>query len=156
MSLLNTLIRFLTRKAQSAVVNKVIEKKMEKVMVNAQIRGFLSSVLQILLLEDEAQSAASLVPFLHKSLLSQDGKTLNASVRDFGFKKDRGNAVFYKVPVDVVKTEKVQEGLNGEEGTVWKYFIARKDENTGMPAPMKIFVPKDTSEQPKICYLGNL
>ncbi|MFN7133176.1 MAG: hypothetical protein ACK4N5_13945, partial [Myxococcales bacterium] len=58
----------------------------------------LNGFMQALLLENQDQSAKECMKWVHKSLLSKDGRDLSPDLRRFGHKKAHENAKFYDVP----------------------------------------------------------
>lgn len=117
----------------------------------------LNNFLKALQNGDEAARLKAALPLLHRSLLSEDGNGLEASVR-FQFKKASQNAGNYASPVNVTNVKAkgaitLGEGTdNPEKGRIEQYFIAKK--GSGPAAPVTIFFPENGA--PKIYYMGSL
>jgi hypothetical protein len=116
-----------------------------------QAQQLLTEFLQAL----QTGEARAVVPFLHRSLLTNDGGDIESSVR-LQFKKASQNAKLYATPADVTRvrskgTITIGEGGNPEKGRVEDYFLAKKQ---GAPAPVTIFFPENGA--PKIYYMGSL
>jgi type II secretory pathway pseudopilin PulG len=122
---------------------------------NPQAAQLLSQFLQALQNGDDAARERAVLPFLHRSLLSDNGQALDSSVR-IQFKKASQNAKLYATPADVTRvrskgTITIGEGGNPEKGRVEDYFLAKKN---GAPAPITIFFPENGA--PKVYYMGSL
>lgn len=109
---------------------------------------------------DYDAAAKAAVPYLHKSVLSADGKDVSMDLRQFSFKKAWQNAKFYAQPVKITRIRKTTISAIGyaesaEKGKVTDYFVGKKEGVNGMPAPVKIFFPADGGA-PKISYVGSL
>jgi hypothetical protein len=108
----------------------------------------------------DEESAKATLPLVHKSLLNPAKDDLSQDLRRFSFKKAHDNAKFYAAPVKVTRVRSTGITAIGfkqtaEAGSVVDYFIAKKDGVSGMPAPVRIFFPKDGGA-PKIAYMGSL
>ena len=82
------------------------------------------------------------------SLLSQDCKSIATDVKPYSLKKDFENAKFYKKPVVITRVQLINDDSDGYgptmiTGKVYKIWIAKKEGVNGMPAPVKIIVPKN-------------
>ncbi len=120
----------------------------------------LNPFVEALLIPDATASAQALLPLLHSSLKSSDGKSLTSLVEQFSFQKARKDVGFYKSPVEIARENKLNQssinlGSAPETGALVDYYIARKDPKTGLPAPVRIFFPADGSKA-VITYIGNL
>lgn len=116
--------------------------------------------MDALRIADEDASAKATLPLVHKSLLNPAKDDLSQDLRRFSFKKAHDNAKFYAAPVKVTRVRKTGITAIGfkqtaEAGSVVDYFVAKKDGVNGMPAPVRIFFPKDGGA-PKIAYMGSL
>jgi hypothetical protein len=90
--------------------------------------------------------AASLV---HKSKLDPTGAQLNADSLRFAFKKAFENAKLYEPKITrVVLTGTTAVGFKetASKGKLYKYFVAKKEGVTGMPAPIQVFFPEGGGE----------
>ncbi len=122
----------------------------------ALLNGFMSA----LAVADEKASAKATLPFVHRSLKNAAGDDLSADLRRFSFKKAHDGSKFYAAPVKITRVRPTNTTAIGfketaEAGRVDDYFIAKKEGVNGMPAPVKIFFPKDGSE-PRISYMGSI
>lgn len=120
----------------------------------------LNDFLKALLIEDFNQSAKAVMPFVHKSLLNNNGDNLTQDLLNFSFKKAHSNAKFYTNPVNITRiretsTTAIGFGNTAEAGKVVDYFIGKKSGVAGMPAPVKVFFPANGGA-PKISYMGSL
>lgn len=111
-------------------------------------------------IEDEAKRLEAVIPLLHKSLLTDDGKDLKPDVKRFSYGKACTNAKFYKQPAEVTDAHKGTEskvgfGKTAEKGRADKYFVAKKDGVAGRPAPLHVFWPSDGGA-PKLINIGSL
>jgi len=107
------------------------------------------------------QGAQVVVPYIHTSLQSPLGK-MSKDTYQFQYKKAHGNAKFYMYPVRIVRTRSMQLSSIGyvsdgtyEKGRKVKYFLARKNSATGLPASLEVFFPQNGG-RPSISYMGNL
>jgi hypothetical protein len=117
--------------------------------------------MQALTSPTEEQAAIAVLPYVHKSLKNSARTALNSDVRQFSFHKAYIGAKFYAIPVVVTRIRQ-NEGTTGigygdqaERGHIADYFIGRRDDSTGMPAPVAVFFP-DSGASPKISYMGSL
>mgnify|MGYP003966049111 CR=1 FL=1 len=132
----------------------------EDVKPDPKAEELLNKFMTALLVEDEAASAKAVMSLVHKSLLSNDKSDLSPDLRRFSFKKAHGGAGHYTSPVKITRVRKTGITAIGfketaEAGAVYDYFISKKEGVTGMPAPVKVFFPKDGGEL-KISYMGSL
>ena len=109
---------------------------------------------------DEEAAARAVLPYLHRSLMDATGANLTTDVRQFSFKKAFGAAPLYASPVKVtrVRPNNVTEigfGPTAERGRSVDYFVAKRDGQPGMPAPVTVFFPA-SGGPPKVTYLGSL
>ena len=119
--------------------------------------SLLNNLLKALQSGDAAARVQASLPLLHRTLLSADGRDLEASVKA-QFKKASQNAGNYAQPVQVTRVQAkgaitLGEGTdNPEKGRVEQYFITKK--GSGPTAPVTIFFPDNGA--PKIYYMGSL
>ena len=116
--------------------------------------------LTALAIEDAAKRLEAVIPLLHKTLLTEDGKDLTPDVKRFSYNKACTNAKFYKQPAQVTEVHKGMEGTVGfgktaEKGRADKYFVAKKEGVAGRPAPLHVFWPSDGGA-PKLINIGSL
>lgn len=109
---------------------------------------------------DEDAAAHALLPYVHRSLLDASGGQLTTDVRQFSFKKAFGAAQLYVVPVKITRVRPsnvtaIGFGPTAERGRSIDYFVAKRDGQPGMPAPVTVFFP-DSGGPPKVTYLGSL
>jgi hypothetical protein len=109
---------------------------------------------------DEDAAVRAIVPYVHRSLLDATGAQLTTDVRQFSFKKAFGAAPLYGVPVKVTRTRPsnvtaIGFGATAERGRSVDYFVAKRDGQPGMPAPVTVFFP-ESGGAPKVSYLGSL
>lgn len=119
----------------------------------------LNSLLKALMLEDEGQRLAAVLPLVHKSLITRDGKDLERSVKDFSYKKASAGARLYAFPVEITEVHKGNSLTIGfketaETGRVDKYFLAKRSGVAGRPAPIHVFW--DSQGKPKVTNMGSL
>ena len=113
-----------------------------------------------LAIEDEAKRLEAVIPLLHKTLLTEDGKDLTPDVKRFSYRKACTDAKLYKQPAQVTEVHKGTEhtagfGKQAEKGRADKYFVAKKDDVPGRPAPLHVFWPSDGGA-PKLISIGSL
>ena len=120
----------------------------------------LNQFMTALLIKDDSERLAAVLPCVHKSLLDNDGTDLAPTVKDFSYKKAVMNVALYQVPVRVTRVAKgkntaVGHGNSAESGRTDRYFVAKREGVTGLPAPIHVFFPKD-GIKPKIVNMGSL
>lgn len=128
--------------------------------VDKRAEVLLNDFMKSLLIQDSDASAKACLKCVHKSLINSSGDNLTKDLRDFSFKKAHSNAKFYANPVKITRVRKNKVTAigfkeTGENGTEYSYFISKKEDVNGMPAPVNIFFPADGSA-PKISYMGSL
>lgn len=124
------------------------------------ITDLLNATMTALLIEDEAESAKAILLYVHKSLKKAGGAELTTDVRQFSFKKAHDNAKFYAFPVQVTRAREnavtgIGFGDTAEMGRTEDHFLAKKEGQAGLPAPMTVFIPA-SGGPPKVSYLGSL
>lgn len=120
----------------------------------------LNDFMTALLISESNASAKECLKHVHKSLKNDAQTDLTSDLRRFSFKKAHDNARFYQVPVKITRVRPknitaIGFGKTAEKGKVVDYFIAKKEGENGMPAPVSIFFPEGSGE-PKISYMGSL
>ena len=120
----------------------------------------INEFMVALSIEDEAERLEAVIPLVHKSLLTSDGKDLDGNTKDFSYKKAYQNVKFYAYPAEITEA-RLGEPLTigweetAEKGRLDRYFIDKKEGINGMPAPIQVFWPEDGGE-PSIYYMGSL
>jgi CBS-domain-containing membrane protein len=132
---------------------------LEKTAADERGIKLLNELLNALSITDDEARLKAVVPLVHKSLLTPDGKDLDNDVKPFSYKKACQNVGFYKNPVKVkyvLKGNTMTVGFQetAENGRADRYFIEKKDGVPGMPAPIHIFWPTSGGE-PKIINMGS-
>jgi hypothetical protein len=135
-------------------------KAIEKIKPDARGTALVNSLLEALLLDDRDVRIARLLPLVHMSLLSKDRRDLTWDIKEFSFKKASANAKFYKFPVEIFEVHKGNEVTIGfketaERGRFTKYFVQKKSQQMGRPAPITLFWPLDGGA-PKVVDFGSL
>ena len=116
--------------------------------------------LKACLIEDPKARLEAVIPLLHKSMLSKDGKDLDRNVKEFSYAKACGGAKFYAIPVEIYEVHKGNVTTVGfketaERGRSDKYFVSKKAGQPGRPAPLHVFWPEGGGE-PKLINIGSL
>lgn len=119
----------------------------------------LNQLLQGLLLADPNARLQAVLPLVHKSMLTPDGKDLDRNTKEFSYKKAAQGAQFYALPVEIYEVHQGNVTTIGfketaETGRTDKYFLAKKSGIPGRPAPIHIFW--DTQGKPKVVNMGSL
>lgn len=132
----------------------------EKIAPDERGIKLLNEFLTALAIPDEETRLKAVVPLVHKSLLTSDGRDLDNDTKPFSYKKACQNVQFYCNPVKikyVLKGNTMTVGFQetAEKGRVDRYFVEKKDGVPGMPAPIHIFWPSSGGE-PKIINMGSL
>jgi len=132
----------------------------EKISPDPKGIDLLNSLLAALSIEDEEKRLNAVIPLVHKSLLTSDGKDLDNDIKPYSYKKAYENAGCYKQPVEIYEVHKgntttIGYGPTAEKGRTDKYFINKKEGVAGRPAPIHIFWPADGGD-PKVVNMGSL
>ncbi len=132
----------------------------EKIAPDEKAIDLLDRFLAALSIEDAEKRLEAVIPLVHKSLLTADGKDLDNDIKPYSYKKAYENVGCYKQPVEIYEVHKgntytVGYGPTAEKGRTDKYFINKKEGVAGRPAPIHIFWPSDGGE-PKIINMGSL
>ena len=142
------------------VIVSVPGSAVEKIKPDEHGITLVNALMNALLVDDIDLRIAKVMPLVHKSLLSRDGKSLDPDIRDFSFKKASANVKFYKVPIQIYEVHNGNEVTIGwketaERGRFTKYFVQKKSKQLGRPAPITLFWPLDGGE-PKVVDFGSL
>jgi len=134
-------------------------RAVEKIEPDPAAEALLNQLLQALQIEDPDKRLAAVIPLVHKSLLTSNGKDLARSTKDFSYKKACAGAKLYKQPVEITEVHKGKVMAIGfqetaETGRTDKYFLAKKAGVGGLPAPIHVFW--DSQGKPKIVNMGSL
>lgn len=134
-------------------------RAVEKIEPDPAAVDLLNQLLQVLQLGDPDQRLAAVLPLVHKSLLTTNGKDLARSTKDFSYKKACAGASLYAQPVEITEVHKGRVMTIGfqetaESGRTDKYFLAKKPGVAGLPAPIHVFW--DSQGKPKITNMGSL
>jgi hypothetical protein len=146
--LLPTLVLFLSACGGTAPARPTVAPDPRGV---ALVDGLLGALAQ----PDEPAQIQALVPLVHRSLLSDDGKDLSEDVKRYAFHKAVAEVGYFRRPA--VVAEVVDDGPDregDERGRRLRYFLEKKDEVPGLPAPVTLFWPDAGS--PKILSFGAL
>ena len=132
----------------------------ENIDPDAKAVALINDFLVALSIEDDTERLEAVIPLVHKSLLTSDGKDLDGNTKDFSYKKAYNNVQFYAYPAVITEArlgEPITVGWEetAEKGRIDRYFIDKKEGINGMPAPLQIFWPEDGGE-PSIYYMGSL
>ena len=81
----------------------------------------LNQFMSALLITDESERLAAELPWVHKSLLNNEGTDLAPTVKDFSYRKAVSSAALYQVPIQVTRVAKgkntaVGYGQSAESG----------------------------------------
>lgn len=131
----------------------------EKIEPDPAAVELLNQLLQALQIADADKRLAAVLPLVHKSLLTTDGKDLARTTKDFSYKKACSGAALYASPVVITEVHKGSQTTIGfketaESGRTDKYFLAKKEGVAGRPAPIHVFW--DSQGKPKIVNMGSL
>lgn len=134
--------------------------QVEKIPPDPKGVKLCSDLLAALTMSDEKERLKAVLPLLHRSLLTPDGKGLDPMVRDFSYKKAVTGAPLYKQPADIHEVHKGREqtvgfGETAERGRVDRYFVKKKEGQPGRPASLHVFWPNEGGA-PKLTNIGSL
>ena len=132
----------------------------EKIQADSKAVQLCENFLKACQLDDPQDRLQAVLPLLHKSMLTRDGKDLDRNVKEFSYKKACGAAKLYAVPVEIYEVHKGNVTTVGfretaERGRTDKYFVSKKPGVQGRPAPLHVFWPEDGGE-PKLINVGSL
>lgn len=132
--------------------------------VPGPVRGALDQYVQILAASRSLDEAVQRVtPIAGGGLVNEDGRTLRDTVPPYSLKKDWQNVRFYVQPPRITRVQ-VQPGKamgfgpSAIRGTVYKVWIAKREGQAGMPAPISIMLPEPHPfvSGPRIVRIGSL
>ena len=131
----------------------------EKIKADKQAVELINNFMKALQITDSEKREAAALKFLHKSMLTNDGKMSN-SLRNYSFKKACDGVKFYDVPVKITEVHKGKTSTVGfketaERGRTDKYFVGKKEGAAGRPAPLHVFWPEGGGK-PMIINIGSL
>jgi len=124
--------------------------------VPEEVLKMVDTYLQLLTSSKSVVEAATkLFPIAGGHLLSTTGDKISSDVKQFSLKKDWQNAKFYQQPAKITRVDKIENDYDGYdvtliEGTTYKIWVDKKQGVNGMPAPMKVLVPKNDPTHPKV------
>ncbi|MCA9544899.1 MAG: hypothetical protein KC613_10930 [Myxococcales bacterium] len=132
----------------------------EKIPPEAKAVEIITQFLNAARIEDEGKRLQAVLPLLHKSMKSADGKDLPPNVKRYSYKKACDGAKFYQVPAKIFEVHKgntVTVGFKetAEKGRTDKYFVEKKAGIAGRPAPLHVFFPADGGA-PTLINIGSL
>jgi len=132
----------------------------DKIKPNPKAVKLVNNLMEALSIKDGDARLKAVIPLVHKSMLTPDGKDLTSNVKRFSYKKAYNNVKFYKVPVEIYQVHRGTVTTIGfkktaERGRTDKYFVKKKDGIKGFPAPIHVFWPEDGGD-PKIVNMGSL
>ena len=131
----------------------------EKIKADKQAVELINNFMKALQIKDAAKREAAAVKFLHKSMLTNDGK-MPSSLKNYSFKKACDGVKFYAVPVKITEVHKGRTVTVGfketaEKGRTDKYFVAKKEGEAGRPATIHVFWPEGGGK-PMLINIGSL
>ena len=114
--------------------------------------GLLNQFMAALLIKDDSERLAAVLPCVHKSLLNNEGTDLMQTVKEYSYKKAVRDIALYQVPVRVTRVAKGENSAVGydktaEEGRSDRYFLAKHDGVAGLPAPIHVFFQRTVVNQ---------
>jgi len=131
--------------------------------VDPRARALIDGLLSALLIADnEDLRFNSLVPVLHRSLLTRDKRDFAPGIREYAYRRACREAMYFQLPSKIVRvrrgtTTAIGVGAEKEIGRVDRYYIEAKTEyqSTVSPAPLHVFFPQDGGA-PSISNFGSL
>jgi hypothetical protein len=135
-------------------------RSIEKIKPDGQAVKLVNRLLKALSIEDYDQRVKAVLPLVHKSLKTSDGRGLDGNIERFSFKKAYQNVKFYRIPISIYEVHKGRPVTIGfretaERGRKDKYFVNKKDGVAGRPAPITVFWP-EKGGKPTIVGMGSL
>lgn len=132
----------------------------EKIEADPKGVQLCESFLKACQIADPQARLEAILPLLHKSMLTRDGKDLDRNVKEFSYKKACSAARLYALPVEIYEVHKGNVTTVGfketaERGRSDKYFVSKKPGVEGRPTPLHVFWPEDGGE-PKLINIGSL
>ncbi|HCL58000.1 MAG TPA: hypothetical protein DHW82_13475 [Spirochaetia bacterium] len=137
------------------------EEKAEDIPEN--VMKVLNQYIEILSKSESLDECAQkFVKIAGGLLVNESGKKLREDVKPYSLKKDYSNIQFYKIPPEITRvlTYDSYDGYGESmiQGRIYKIWIDKKTEDSGMPAPISILVPKNHKfiKDPKVIGIGSL
>ena len=130
----------------------------EKIDPNPAAVKLITKFIKAAQIKDSKARLAAILPMLHKSMKTKDGKDLPGNVKNYSYKKACDNAKFYQTTIfEVHKGRTVTVGFKetAEKGRKDKYFVNKKDGVAGRPAPLHVFFPA-SGGAPTLINIGSL
>ncbi|MDQ7823452.1 MAG: hypothetical protein RDV48_11700 [Candidatus Eremiobacteraeota bacterium] len=132
----------------------------EKIRPDQRAVELIDRLLAALSIQDPDERLRAVIPLVHRSMLTEDGKDLDRDTKDFSYKKACQNVGFYRYPADIKEVHKGNVYTIGwketaEKGRTDRYFIRKKPGASGVPAPLSVFLPENGGP-PKIVDMGSL
>ncbi|TAF67296.1 MAG: hypothetical protein EAZ55_02965 [Cytophagales bacterium] len=129
-----------------------------------EVRQVLDSYINILTTSSSLDDCAGkFTAIAGGGLVNEDGQTLRSSIQPFSLKKDFDNVKFYASPIKITRVNATYSngqgfGPSAIKGMVYKIWIAKKEGQAGMPAPISIMVPDghESIRTPKVVGIGSL
>ena len=120
----------------------------------------VNSFLKALSVQDEQVRLQAVLPLMHRSCLTPDGRDLDRNVKEFSYRKACGGVGCYEIPAVVTEVHKGNITTIGfretaETGRTDKYFVAKKAGVAGRPAPLHVFFPA-SGGAPTLVNIGSL
>jgi hypothetical protein len=138
----------------------VVQAAPKKVAPDPKGVQVVNELLAALAQTDDKARLEAVLPVMHKSMLTSDGKDLAPNVKNYSYKKACQNVQFYAQPAAIGEVHELSEQTVGfretaERGIVFKYFVKKKEGVAGMPAPIHVLFPSDGGT-PKCINIGSL
>lgn len=132
----------------------------KKIPADPKAVKLVGQVLKALATADAGKRLAAVLPLVHKSLRTADGKDLARTVKDYSYKKATTGAQHYIYPPEIFEVHQgntVTVGFKetAERGRKDKYFVKKKAGVAGRPAPIIIFWPEGGGA-PRVLDFGSL
>jgi len=134
----------------------------EKAPPDPKLVKLVQDFLAALDTEGDDARLKAVLPFVHKSLITDDGKDIIPAQKPFAYaravkavhehKHYDKPAVIHVVHRGTMHT--IGTPGNGETGRIDKYFVRKKANVNGLPAPIHVFIPE--KGEPKILNFGSL
>ncbi len=128
----------------------------------SDVKAVFDQYIKILNSEDLNKCGAEFSKIAGGSLVNPSGTALRSSVKPYSLKKDFDNIHLYHQPVKITRVNKSFSngkgyGESAIKGDVFKIWIAKKEGQAGMPAPVSIMVPQGHAsiKSPKVVTIGS-
>ncbi len=127
--------------------------------IQQRLIPFLNRFMTLLQTHSMQEAQKSIVPLVHPTLLDKSG-ALDGDTRQFSFKKAYFNAKKYANPVRITRIQKLNTTFVGTPkrpyyGVEYKVWIAKKEGQNGMPAPI-VLQERSKDKRLFITYMGSL